>query len=127
MNLQEFDTIPEGATTTCRGSILLTDIIEQIPYDDQSKYTFKYKNKTLEEFKISPEELKDQKVVAKHKYDHVQQNIKLAPLQRENQSRTQFFKQTKLFWRPHSETEGWTPRAETVSAALPIVRGSCSC
>lgn len=47
------ETIPDGATTTCQGQKLLSNIINEIPYETQSKFTYKYKEKTLKEFEIT--------------------------------------------------------------------------
>ena len=70
--LFEITKVPDTASTTCQGSLLINPVIRPIPYPNK---TSKNVNKnTFEEFNVTEKDFE----LTKHRFDHVSQNVQLA-------------------------------------------------
>lgn len=69
--------VPQTASQTCMGQRLIRPVIEPIPFEQKHQRMQQLSKATIKAFGLTQEDL-DQTNGIVHKYNHVQQNIKLA-------------------------------------------------
>jgi hypothetical protein len=84
------EAIPPVASTTFKGQTVLEPLVNPVPYGQSTKMNYE----TIQEFKLT--KLDHRSMIDQHHYNHITQNIKLAPKYGQYQNANNVFKQSVL-------------------------------
>mmetsp|Transcript_13546 Transcript_13546/g.21137 ORF Transcript_13546/g.21137 Transcript_13546/m.21137 type:complete len:129 (+) Transcript_13546:842-1228(+) len=100
LSIEDFDSknltltrVPKAASQTCQGQVLLKPVIKPVPYTGIKNRLLK---STIDEFRLTKKEQELSQGTNLHRFNHVNQNIKLASSIRQLYGVRQSFKKSVL-------------------------------